>query len=784
MKFSESWLRSLVDTPMTSEQLAHMLTMAGLEVEARESVAPAFDHVVVARVTGIEKHPNADRLRVCTVDTGSETLRIVCGAPNVVVGMHVPCARVGAQLPEMSVGKATVRGVESAGMICSGRELGLNDDQSGVMDLGPEAAVGADLRAHLDLDDHIFTLKLTPNRGDCLGMRGLAREVGALLGSETVQAEPEPVPAGVADALGIHLRAAEACPRYCGRVIRDVDVAASTPAWIVGRLQRCGVRPISAVVDVTNYVMLELGQPLHAFDLDRLQGDIEVRFARAGETLALLNGAKVELGSSHLVIADQSAPLALAGVMGGESSSVTSATRSVFLESAFFSPEAVAAASRGMGIASDAAHRFERGVDFAIARMAIERASALILQLCGGKAGPVTEAVADLPRRLPIVLRPERVGRLLGIELASAEIVGILERLGLKVESVGGALHVTPPSFRFDLTIEEDLVEEVARTYGYERIPPTLPLARVPVLPTPERVRPTLEIKQALAARDYFEVVTFSFVDRQLEADFSGETNPVALANPIASQMSVMRSSLLGSLVECARFNVARRQDRVRVFEVATCYTRSSQGYGHVDRLAGLCYGAAGPEQWGWAQRGVDFFDVRGDLEAICGPGSLSFVPGVHPAFHPGQSARVVRDGRPVGWIGALHPRWRQTYELPASAVGFEIDLEAIRQRSVPAYRDLPKTLPVRRDVAVVVDSSVSAQDILATLTAHGGPLLASVALFDVYSGKGIAEGRKSLAFRVLLQDTEKTLTDGEVEEAVQAMIKVLQEKHGGTLRT
>jgi len=783
MKFSEAWLRTLIDPRMSSMELAHVLTMAGLEVEAREPVAPAFDGVRVGHVIEIEPHPNADRLRVCEVDTGESTLRIVCGAPNVAPGMRVACALVGARLPGLTVTRATVRGIESSGMLCSARELGLGDDHGGVLALDPDAPVGADLRAYLDLDDHVFTLKLTPNRGDCLSLWGLARELAALLGESVTLEEPRPTPAQNDVERGVRLQAGDACPHYCGRVVRGVDVAAPTPRWIVTRLERCGVRPISCVVDVTNYVMLELGQPLHAFDLDRMSGDVQVRFARPGDSLRLLNGSMVELTGAHLVIADEAGPLALAGVMGGEHSSVTDATQSVFLESAYFSPEAVARASRGLEIASDAAHRFERGVDFAIARQALERATALILDVCGGSAGPVTEALGKLPARDPIMLRPERVNRILGIDVDADSISTLLARFGMQVAPAAGGAMVTPPSFRFDLAIEEDLVEEVARAYGYEHITPTLPRAQTSLLAVREAAASALDLKRALAARDYFEVITFSFVDRQLESDFAGADDPVALANPISNQMSVMRTSLLGSLVECVCFNVARKQDRVRVFEIAGCYLRDGVDLRQVERMAGLSYGAAHPEQWGDSPRDVDFFDVRGDLEAICGPGRLEFLPGEHPAYHPGQSARVHCDGQPVGWIGALHPRLRQRYELPGALVGFELDVAAIVQRALPEYRGLPRVLPVRRDLAVVVDVAVSSESLRASIVASGGSRIAAVVLFDVYTGKGIAEGRKSLAFRVLLQDTEKTLTDAEVEEVMQGIVKVLKEKHDATLR-
>jgi phenylalanyl-tRNA synthetase beta chain len=784
MKFSENWLRSLIDPGLTSEALAELLTMAGLEVEAREPVAPAFSGVVVATIDTVERHASADRLSVCRVDTGAESLQVVCGAPNVRSGMRVACARAGARLPGLAVERVQVRGVESSGMLCSARELGLGDDHSGVLELEAQAAVGSDLREHLDLDDWLFTLKLTPNRGDCLSILGLARELAALTGQRFTPPQISPVPSTLTDQRSVRLEAGSACPRYCGRVLASVDAVAPSPAWLRRRLERSGVRPISAIVDVTNYVMLELGQPLHAFDVAQLEGGIHVRLARPEERIRLLDGRDIALDPAHLVIADERKAVALAGVMGGEASGVSTTTRAIFLESAFFDPAAVAMASRGLEIASDAAHRFERGVDFALARDAIERAAALILELCGGQAGPVIEALGTLPARNPVKLRIDRVRRVLGVEVGAARIEDILRCLGFGIASQPGALMVTAPSYRFDIEIEEDLIEEIARVHGYENVPPTLPVAPTPMLALPERVVPTHAIKRALAMRDYFEVVTFSFVDRQLEADFAAAADPVAVLNPIASQMAVMRSTLLGSLAECVRFNVARKQERIRVFEVAACFERDGEGFRQSERLAGLCYGAAHPEQWGERSRNVDFFDVRADLEAVIAPGELCFEPALHPALHPGQSARVLLGGEPVGWLGALHPGWQQKYELPAATVGFELDLDAIRARSLPVYRPLPRLQPVRRDMALVVDETLPAAVLQRAIIDAGRPLVTAVTPFDVYAGEGIPQGRKSLAFRVLLQDTEKSLTDAEVDLQMQQIVKVLEQKHGAWLRS
>ena len=784
MKFSELWLRSIVDPPLSSEALAHLLTMAGLEVEERERVAPAFERVVIGNVLRIDPHPQADRLRVCSVDTGNGVLQIVCGAPNTRVGMKVACALVGARLPKGTIDKAAVRGVESAGMLCSAAELGLADEHEGLLELSADAPLGADVRAHLELDDWVMTLKLTPNRGDCLSIRGLAREVAALTGAEPTWPALPIIAPRVAERREIHLLAGSACPLYCGRAIIDLDVAAPTPGWMSRRLERSGIRPISAVVDITNYVMIELGQPLHAFDLDRLTGSVRVRFGQRGERLLLLNGREVELDVTHLVIADDRVALALAGVMGGERSSVTASTRSVFLESAFFSPDVVARGARALELASDASHRFERGVDFAITAPAIERATELILEICGGQAGPVSATEGELPARPPIRLQNERVKRLLGIEIDTQQTIAALRRLGLEVVTEGDSQRVIPPSYRFDLTIEEDLIEEVARVHGYDAIAPSLPSAQLPMMPVAERKLDVQALKQALVDRDYFEVINFSFVDRQMEQDFAGCSSPVALANPIASQMSVMRSSLIGSLVECVRANVARKQDRVRIFEIAACFQRDGESYRQTDRVAGLCFGLAAPEQWGSAARPVDFFDVRGDLEALLGSRAARFLPATHPAFHPGQCARVQIDGAPAGWLGLLHPRWAQKYELPGAVIGFELDVEPLIALPLPRYESVSRFPPVRRDLAVLVEEDVQIEAVLATIQVAGGPLLAEAGLFDIYRGSGLPKGRKSLAFRVLLQDTEKTLTDVEVDRVVQNIVGDLQKNHGAMLRS
>ncbi len=783
MQFSESWLRTLVNPSLSSEELAHLLTMAGLEVEELSPVAPPFEQVVVGQVLSKDKHPNADKLNVLTVDVGlGAPLSIVCGAANVSVGMKAPCALVGAKLPGLEIKQAEVRGVVSFGMMCSAKELGLAEDSSGLMELAAGAVVGQNVREHLDLDDHLLTLKLTPNRSDCLSLCGIAREVAALTGAPLqflpqmtfTQAEKRVVKVKVVEQA--------ACPRYAGRVIAGVNARAATPPWMVQRLERCGLRSISAIVDVTNYVLLELGQPLHAFDLAKLHGNIEVRFARTGEKLQLLNQQIVELQPDMLVIADDQAPVALAGVMGGAASAVDDATTDIFLESAFFAPDVIGGKSRRLGFASDSAYRFERGVDFSATVAALNRATQLILDICGGQAGTVTEVCSPLLLRLPVKLRTQRVQRVLGIPMEAGEIAQILSRLGMGFERKGDAFLVTPPSYRFDIAIEEDLIEELARVYGYERILPIAPQATMTMLPLAETLRPWSRVRQALVLRDYQEVINYAFVAADWERNLCGNAQPVALKNPIASQLAVMRSSLLGGLLGSLIANLARKQSRVRLFEAGACFAAAKDGYEQHERVAGLCYGTALPEQWGAAARNVDFYDVKGDVEALFAPCALRFVAETHPASHPGRSARIYAGGQAVGWIGELHPQWQQHYELPQSAAWFEVELEALTQIVTPHAGEISRFPPVRRDIAVVVDEGIAAQALLDAMQNEKAPYVEELALFDLYRGKVVENGKKSLAFRVLLQDTQKTLTEIEIDRSVARLVAVLQQ-HGAQLR-
>jgi len=783
MQFSESWLRSLVNPPLSSEELSHLLTMAGLEVEEMKAVAPAFDNVVVAQVLTKEKHPDADRLSVLTVDVGQVSpLTIVCGAGNVTVGMKAPCALIGAKLPGIEIKQAKVRGIASFGMMCSEKELGLAQESAGLMVLEDDAVVGKSIRDHLDLDDHLITLKLTPNRCDCLSLQGIAREVATLTGAVQHNVPPVTFVQTATQSKKVDIKAPTACPRYSGRVVTGVNAKAKTPAWMVRRLERCGLRSISALVDVTNYVLLELGQPLHAFDLNKLSGDIEVRFARTGEKLTLLNEQTVDLQDDMLVIADAKTPVALAGVMGGADSAVDDSTTDIFLESAFFSPSVIVGKSRRLGFSSDSAYRFERGVDFAATTSALDRATQLILDICGGQAGAVTEVIGDMPERHPVKLRASRVHRILGITLQPEQIAHILSRLGMKFQQQGEAFSVTPPSYRFDIEIEEDLVEEIARVHGYENIHPAPIHARMSILPRIESQRPLTKALQTMVVRDYQETINYAFVDATWERYLCGNHAPITLKNPIASQMSVMRSSLLGGLLESLRTNLARKQTRVRLFEVGGCFSIAEKGYVQKECLAGLAYGDAQSEQWGIPSRNADFYDVKGDVEALFAPRCLTFKPLAHAASHPGRSASILLDGQQIGWIGELHPQWQQRYELPNPPVWFEVDMNALNDVAVPKATSVSRFPLVRRDIAVLAEETILADTLLVAMREAEAPYVEDINLFDVYRGKGVEQGKKSLAFRVLLQDTQKTLTESEIEPSITMLVDVLNKK-GAQLR-
>lgn len=790
MKFSETWLRSFVDPAIAGADLTHLLTMAGLEVEEEDPVAPAFDRVVVAHVLEVTKHPDADRLNVCRVDIGGgEIKQIVCGAPNVAAGLRVPCALPGATLPgDFTIKIAKVRGIESSGMLCSAKELGIAEDASGLQVLPEDAPVGQALRKYLDLDDCLRTLKLTPNRADCLSLTGIAREVAALTRTPARYPEVGQTPVTLADRREIVLDAPTACPLYCGRVIAGVNARAATPEWMKRRIERSGVRSISALVDITNYVMLELGQPLHAFDNAKLTGAIHARLAKPGEEIRLLNEQTLTLQDNVLVIADDTRPVAMAGIMGGDDSGITLDTQTMFLESAFFAPKAIAGRARHYGFASDASHRFERGVDFGGARRALERASQLILEICGGQAGPLCEATAPLPERKAVRLRAARVAKVLGVSLPAEEIGTIFSRLDLSFTRDGDDFVVTAPSYRFDIEIEEDLIEEIARMHGYDAIPSVAPQACLGMLPQTEDARPLFRVRQILADRGFQEVVNYAFVEEAWERDFAGNPDPIRLANPIASQMSVMRSTLIGGLVANVATNLKRKQSRVRVFESGRGFLRDAQGtpvpgFRQPRKLAALAYGTAAPEQWGCASRNVDFYDIKGEVELLLAPAVARFEKATHPALHPGRSAAIVLNGQRVGIVGELHPEWVQKYELPLAPVVFEIDTDALTAAKLPAYACVSRQPPALRDLAIVVDQQLELQTLMDGIRAHCPARIQDIRLFDVYTGKGIAQGKKSLAFRIVMQDTQRTLQDAEVDAAVQELLNYLQQAFAAQLR-
>ncbi len=783
MQFSENWLRSLVNTDLDSQALSHALTMAGLEVEDMQPAAASFNKVVVAKILSVEKHPDADRLQVCLVDVGqAEPLQIVCGAANARAGLIVPCALVGAELPGISIKQAKVRGVESFGMMCSSKELGITAEATGLLELPNDAEIGQDIRDYLDLNDHVLTLKLTPNRSDCLSMTGIARDVAAITGAKTNFENIAVIPATSQQSKNVTVTEKAACPRYCGRLLTGVNANAQTPAWMVKRLERSGIRSISAIVDITNYVLFALGQPMHAYDAAKLSGEINVRFAKNGETLELLNDQTIELKPDDLVIADTSGAVALAGIMGGNSSSVTDETTDIFLESAFFTPAVIAGKARRLGLSTDSSYRFERGVDFGNTCHAIEYATALIQQICGGVAGEVTEVSGTLPSRHPVKLRLQRLTAVLGIPFEHDEVAKLLIQLGFTFVSVDNVFTVIPPSYRFDIEIEEDLIEEVARLHGYDHIPATPPVATLNMLAAPESQRHQNKLRDSLVAAGYQEIVTYSFVDESWERDLLGNANPIKLKNPIASNLSAMRTGLWGGLLDTLTYNLNRKQERAFLFEIGAVYQQSELTFTETTRISGLAYGSAKPEQWAAESADIDFYDVKAHVDALIGT-TIAYEKAEHPALHPGQSARVLLNGKAIGWLGKLHPKWQQHYSLSKNTFLFELDASAILRKSVPVYLEVSKFLPVRRDLAVVLDENIAVETVLTTISNAKIPLISDVRLFDLYQGKGIAENKKSLALSVLMHDTQKTLVDIDADTAMANLLQLLQNEFDAVLR-
>ncbi|MBX9756665.1 MAG: phenylalanine--tRNA ligase subunit beta [Pseudomonadaceae bacterium] len=791
MKFSEQWLRTWVNPQVSSDELVARLSMAGLEVDSVTTVAGQFSGIVVGEVLSTEPHPDADKLRVCQVSNGSETFQVVCGAPNVRPGLKIPFAMIGAELPgDFKIKKAKLRGVESNGMLCSAAELQISEENDGLLELASDAPVGEDVRVYLQLNDQSIEVDLTPNRGDCLSLAGLAREVGALYAAPVEPVQVLAVAATHAEVRPVEVLAPQACPRYLGRVVRNVDLSRPTPLWMVERLRRADVRSIDAAVDITNYVMLELGQPMHAFDLNQLSGGICVRMAEEGEKLVLLGGQEVTLRADTLVIADHDRALAIAGVMGGEGSGVTAQTRDLFLEAAFFDTIALAGKARSYGLHTDSSHRFERGVDSQLTREAMERATGLLLEIVGGEAGPIIEVAsqAHLPNIAPITLRSERIEQMLGMAMDSSEVERLLSALGLGVSADdAGQWTIEVPSHRFDISIEVDLIEELARLYGYNRLPVRYPQARLAPQRKAEAAVELPALRRLMVARGYQEAITYSFIDPKMFELFNPGVAPLMLANPISADMAAMRSSLWPGLVKALQHNLNRQQTRVRMFESGLRFVGQLEGLQQQAMLAGVVCGSRLPESWGHGREAVDFYDLKADVEALlaCAGSAdeFSFVTGEHPALHPGQTARIERGGRLVGFIGAMHPELAKTLGIDQPVYLFELVLAEISSGRMPKFSELSRFPEVRRDLALLADRDVAASAILETIRAAAGECLTDLRLFDVYHGKGIDPHRKSLAVGLTWQHPSRTLNDDEVNASIQNILSLLEQKFNATLR-
>ena len=787
MQFSYSWLKTQANANQTPEQLAHLLTMAGLEVEEMNPAAPTFTGVVVAEVKAVEKHPDADRLNVTQVDAGTgELIQIVCGAPNVCVGIKVPCALDGALLPnDFKIKPTKMRGVVSNGMLCSAKELDLPENGvDGLLVLPENAPVGQNIREFLDLDDTLFTLKITPNRTDCLSIKGLAREVSALTQCEFNPIKINHIPNQTTQKQVVKIDAPDDCGRFITRVISDVNATAPSPNWLVQRLERAGIRSVSALVDIGNYVMLELGQPMHVFDADKLVGSLNIRRAKNGEVLECLNEKTVTLSDNTLVVADEKQALSIAGLMGGAASAVSDTTQNIVLESAWFKPEIISGKSRQYSFGSDSSFRFERGVDYQLQRDAIERATELVIEICGGQVGEIVEEIAKLPENKTVVVRTARIEKMLGVQIPSEQVEMILHHLGLQPEKTVDGFQVTAPSFRYDIEIEEDLIEEIARVYGYENIPDDRTAGKLAMLKLPENRRSRFWVYQKMAERGFQEVVSYAFVNEDWEQDFANNQNPIRLQNPLAAQYAVMRSTLMGGLIEILQNNLNRKQNRVRVFEIARTFQKSNQNneFIQTEKLGGLVYGSVLPEQWGEKARSVDFYDVKGDVEALLQGKNAQFVKAKHPALHPGRCATIQIDGENVGIIGELHPKWTQKYDLPQAPLLFELDMSVILATEKVRYQTVSKFQPVRRDLAFVLPENVAFADLQTALNRVKSDLIQSIELFDVYRGVGLPENHKSMAVKIILQSMETTLTDEIVEPLIQQLIEEA-EKVGAHLR-
>jgi len=791
MKFSEQWLREWVNPNVNTDTLAEQLTMAGLEVDSVEPAAPAFDNVLVGEVVSMEPHPEADRLNLCQVNVGqSENLSIICGASNVSVGVRVPTAVIGATLPgDFKIKKAKLRGIESFGMLCSAKEIGIAESAEGLLLLPGDAPVGESIRDYLSLNDQVIEVDFTPNRGDCLSVAGIAREVGVLNDAELLSQESPKVVPSCDDTFDVVVDASADCPRYQGRVIKGINAQAETPIWMQERLRRAGLRSLSPTVDVTNYVLLELGQPMHAFDLGKLEANIVVRKAQKGEKLKLLDESEVTLDENILVIADAKQAVAFAGVMGGLDSSVTSQTQDIFLECAYFQPDTIRGKARQYGMQTDSSYRFERGVDFNLQTTAMERATQLILEIAGGEAGPVTETVNEshFPQRENILFRRSRLKRLLGLSIEDAQVENFLTRLGMNWETVDDGWRVTAPDYRFDIAIEADLIEEIGRVYGYNNLPTSVPVTNLQFVEEPESKITFNKIRQLLVDRDYQEAITYSFVDTAIQELLDPNVDPIELANPISSDMSIMRTTLWSSLLKAAEHNQARQQSRVRLFEIGKRFIPVNGENRQETVIAGIAMGVVQPIQWGAANRKIDFFDVKADVEAILkltgNPDSFDFIAAQRAALHPGQSAQILSGNQVLGWVGALHPAIEQKLSLNSPVFLFELTYTDLDKGMIPQYKSVSKFPSIKRDLALVVSENVTAGMVIAEVNKSGGKRLQHAEIFDIYVGSGIADGCKSLALSLTIQDDTKTMTDEDIEPIIQKILVSLQESIGATLR-
>ena len=790
MKVSENWLREWVNPSIATEEIASQLTMAGLEVDGVEDLTPSFSNVVVGEITAIEQHSDADKLRVCQVSDGETISQVVCGAPNARLGLKIPFAQVGAVLPgNFKIKKAKLRGVESFGMLCAETELEIGTDNDGIMELPLDAPVGKSIAEYLDLNDKVIELDITPNRGDCFSMLGVAREMGVLNHLDITAPDATEIASVNSDTVAVTLSASEHCPSYAGRVIRNVDMSVPSPLWMQEKLRRAGLRSIDAVVDVTNYVLLELGQPMHAFDLAKLTGSIDVRLAKAGEKITLLDDQQIELKEGSLVIADDSGPQALAGIMGGKDTSVTSATTDVFFESAFFTPHLIAGRARAYGLHTDTSLRYERGVDFAGQTRAIERATGLILSIVGGEPGPVIQVVdeAKLPDRSPVMLRKARIKRVLGLEFTDAEVEENLSRLGMQVSAVDEGWVVDPPSWRFDISIEADLLEELARLYGYNRLPVAAPTVALSLKEGDESKIELSTLRDDLISRGYSEAVTYSFIAPELLAKFEPDATPVELMNPISADMAVMRTSLWPGLVSTITHNLNRQQESVSFFESGLRFVKTGDKLEQDKMLAGAICGWREAENWANKPEKVDFYDIKGDVEALLSHTRerqvFTFEAREHSALHPGQSAAIVKQGKVIGWVGAIHPQLQQQLDLTEVVFLFEIELAAIQTAKLPEFSELSKFPEVRRDIAIIVDESVTGDQVMNVIREKGGENLTDLTLFDIYRGKGIEIQRKSLALGLTFRDSSRTLKDEDINKIIDQVIESLSASCGATLR-